>query len=90
MKSDFTGGIIMFGIMFGIALLQLYVFKKMKVFASTRTDITLQSPKFMCQAGGGEWTGDRNPEDPCCYQPSINLPPTVPICQGARPDIPFP
>ena len=84
LKSEFTGGIVMFGIMFAIAILQLYIFKNLKVFKSK-----YQSSKEMCEDAGGEWTGDRNPEDPCCYQPSINMPASVPMCQGSVP-VPFP
>ena len=80
----------MFGIMFGIAILQLYVFKKLKVFASTRTDITIPDPKFMCEAAAGEWTGDINPEDPCCKDPNRDLSPAVPMCLGSGASIPFP
>jgi hypothetical protein len=32
MKSDYTGGIVMFIIMFGIAAVQLYILKSMKAF----------------------------------------------------------
>lgn len=79
LKSDYTGGLVMFAIMFTISFFMLYIFKNVRAFrASSDNDDDYDEDEYKeaCNREGGSWNNGGD----CCQFADVgprNFPPRM-------------
>lgn len=77
LPGDITGGLMIFGIMFAVAIIELYLLKNVKAFRASETPA-----QFVCNSLGGDWHPNEDTDDPCCLLPKGANSAGVPECEG--------
>lgn len=79
LPGDFQGGIMIFVLLLGITIVELYFVKK-----AYRSTVSGGSAQQRCNAAGGDWHPNEDTNDPCCLLPKgvSHSEIDVPKCEG--------